>query len=421
MRARRVEQNRPTTGRMPTPMESETFDHVIVGGGLVGLATALAHSRAMPDDRILLIEKERAVACHQSGRNSGVLHAGVYYAVGSAKARLCRAGRAAMLDFCRERAIPHRLCGKVIVATTDREVARLAALEDRARGNGVAVERIDAARLAEIEPEVRGLAALHVRESGVVDFRAVAREIARELESRGVAIWLGEPFVGSREDSNRLRVFTETRTALTRRIVTCAGLHADRVARAALARSEVSIVPFRGEYARLRPERARLVRSLVYPVPDPKLPFLGVHFTRDVAGNVECGPNAVLAFAREGYEPGSFDPRDAWDTLAAPGFLRFAAGHARYALAEFTRSLDPARFAAEARRLVPALADDDLEPAPSGIRAQAIDRSGSLVDDFAIVTSKFGVHVLNAPSPAATASFAIAEVVVRRAVEARDG
>lgn len=398
-------------------MESESFDHVVVGGGLVGLATTLALSRAMPDDRILLIEKEDSVARHQSGRNSGVLHAGVYYVPGSAKARLCRDGRAAMLSFCRERAIAHHICGKVIVATSEEELPRLDALETRARANEVAIERVGPERLAEIEPAVRGIAALHVSESGVVDFSAVAREIAGELRLRGVETWFGEPFVGAREESVGLRVFTTTRTALTKRIVTCAGLHADRVARAALATPKVSIVPFRGDYARLRRGRDELVRALVYPVPDPKLPFLGVHFTRDVAGHVECGPNAVLAFAREGYEAGDFDAHDTWTTLSAPGFLRFARRHARYAFAEFTRSIDASRFAQEARRLIPALADDDLEPAPSGVRAQAIAHDGSLVDDFAIERSKHGVHVLNAPSPAATASFAIADAIVRGILE----
>lgn len=396
-------------------MRTDTFDHVIVGGGLVGLATARALSLDSEGARIALIEKEDDVALHQSGRNSGVLHAGVYYAPGSEKARLCREGRAVMIEYCREKSIALNLCGKVIVAIDAEETARLDALEARARANGVEVERIGRERLHELEPAASGMAALHVPQTGVVDFRAVARTLAADLIARGVEIWLGEPFVGARIDRDRMRVFTTTRTALTRNVITCAGLHADRVSRAALASPRVSIVPFRGEYAALRRSRDSLVRALIYPVPDPRLPFLGVHFTRDVHGHVECGPNAVLAFAREGYHRTNLDVRDLWSTLTTPGFFRFARTHARYGITEFRRSFDRTAFARAGRRLIPDLRDDDLEPALAGVRAQAITPEGTLVDDFEITESRFGIHVLNAPSPAATASLAIGRELANRA------
>lgn len=410
-----VEEIRTRGGRMRRRMNSETFDHIIVGGGLVGLATARALLLHSEGSKIVLIEKEQEVAMHQSGRNSGVLHAGVYYAPGTARARLCREGRAAMIEYCREHAIAMRICGKVIVAVDAEETARLDALEARARANGVAVERLGRERLKELEPAANGVAALHVPETGVVDFRAVAKTLASELLERGVEIWLGESFVGARVDRDRLRVFTTTKTAVTRSVITCAGLHADRVSRAALAIPRVSIVPFRGEYSAIRSSRDSLVRALIYPVPDPRLPFLGVHFTRDVHGVVECGPNAVLAFAREGYHRTIVDLRDLWSTLTTPGFLKFARTHARHGVAEFRRSFDKTAFANAGRRLIPDLRDDDLEPALAGVRAQAITPEGTLVDDFEITESRFGLHVLNAPSPAATASLAIGRELAQRA------
>jgi (S)-2-hydroxyglutarate dehydrogenase len=390
-------------------------DFLLVGGGLVGLATARALAFCASSSRIVLLEKEPAVAQHQSGRNSGVLHAGVYYAPGSAKARFCREGREEMLRFCRERGIPHRLSGKLIVAADVPECARLENLAERARANGATFERCDERRIREIEPEAAGLAALHIPESGVVDFGAVARAIAAELADAGVEVRTSAPCVGLRRDGPRTRVFTPTEEFNTRVVVACAGLHADRLAIAAGLTPDLGIVPFRGEYLRIRPPFADRIRSLIYPVPDPSLPFLGVHVTRGIDGSVECGPNAVLAFAREGYRRTDFDLRDVLATLRAPGFARFAWRHARYGMSELHRSFSIDAFTAAARRIAPALSPSDLEPAPSGVRAQAIARDGNLVDDFRIDDSEFGIHVLNAPSPAATASLALGREIAARA------
>ncbi len=350
----------------------------VVGGGIVGLATAYALRRHGP----VVFEKEAAVARHQTGRNSGVFHTGVYYKPGSEKARLCVEGRRLMVEFCREHGIAHALCGKIIVATERAEIPRVDELERRARANGAAVERIGPGRIREIEPHAAGIDGLHLPESGIVDYGDVARKLASFVEVRtGVEV----------KDVRALRADV---------VINCAGLYSDRV-----ARSRTRIVPFRGEYYSLR--RPELCRGLIYPVPDPAFPFLDVHFTRKIRGGVEAGPNAVLAFAREGYRRQDVKVRDLLETLGYPGFWRMLRRYWRKGLGELWRSWSKAAFVRSAQRLLPEVREDDFLPGGAGVRAQALDPDGRLVDDFRIERREGQIHVLNAPSPAATASLAI--------------
>ena len=387
-----------------------TADVAIVGGGLVGLATAyaLSGSGAL---RIVVIEKERAVAQHQSGRNSGVIHAGVYYRPGSRKARLSRAGKAALEAFCDAHGVPYRRPGKVVVAVTPDELPRLRQLEGRARANGVELQAIGPERLREIEPHAAGVAALHVPETGVVDFGAVARRLADVLAERGVEIRTGTSVVGGHESPAGVVVETDRGAVATRVLVGCAGLYADRLARQLGLEPGVQLVPFRGEYAVLRPEASHLVRGLIYPVPDPTFPFLGVHLTRTVTGVVEAGPSAALAFAREGYGWRTVHAGELAEALLSPGVRRLARRHWRSGAGELARSLSLRPFAAAARRLVPGLALADLQRGPSGVRAQAVRPDGTLADDFVIESTRRSVHVVNAPSPAATACLAIGDEI----------
>jgi L-2-hydroxyglutarate oxidase len=350
----------------------------IVGGGIVGLATAWALRRHGP----VVFEKEATVAAHQTGRNSGVIHTGVYYKPGTAKARMCVEGAQLMREFCAEHGIPHAITGKVIVATGREELPRLDELERRARANGVDVERISPGRLKEIEPNCAGIDGIWLPRAGIADYAAVARKIASSVEVR----------TGVRVD--------DVRKLGAKLVINCAGLYSDRV-----ARSRVRIIPFRGEYYDLK--RPELVRGLIYPVPDPAFPFLDVHFTRKTRGGVEAGPNAVLAFAREGYRWQDVNARDLLDTLLYPGFWRMARRYWRKGLGEMWRSLNKAAFVASCRRLLPDVTSEDLTPGGSGVRAQALEPTGFLVDDFKIERRSGEIHVLNAPSPAATASLAI--------------
>jgi L-2-hydroxyglutarate oxidase len=395
----------------------ERADVVVVGGGIVGLATARAILRSRPGSSVVVVEKETAVGTHQSGRNSGVIHAGVYYQPGSAKARLCTAGRVSMVAYCRDHGIDHEVCGKVVVAVDDDDQYRLADLERRCVANGVRTELIGPERLRELEPHVAGISALHVLDTGIVDFGSVCRALAAEIEEAGASIRLGCDVVSGSESSSGVVIETSDGTIGARRVVTCAGLHADEVARAISgpeAVRNVRVVAFRGEYHELVPSRAHLVRGLVYPVPDPQFPFLGVHLTRGIDGHVHVGPNAVFAFAREGYQWRRVDMRHLRKTVAFSGFRRFAFRHWRFGVDEMTRSLSVRRFAKAARRLVPEVARADLTRASSGVRAQAIGGDGELIDDFAIHRAGRAVHVLNAPSPAATASLEIgAEIAAR--------
>ncbi|MER7783384.1 L-2-hydroxyglutarate oxidase [Streptomyces albidoflavus] len=391
-------------------MRDET-DVVVIGAGIVGLSTAYALSRRRPGIRVTVLEKEQGPARHQTGRNSGVIHSGVYYRPGSLKARYATRGAAEMVRFCAEHAIPHEVTGKLIVATGREELPRLHALVQRGRENGIPVRELGPSQIPAYEPEARGLAAIHVATTGICDYGAVARVLAES--SKADVRYGAEAGLISRRLGRGVAVRTKDGTVVRGRVlVNCAGLHCDRVARLAGDDPKMRIVPFRGEYYELaRPE---LVRGLVYPVPDPAFPFLGVHLTRGVDGGVHVGPNAVLAGAREGYSWPEVRPADLAGTLAWPGFWHLARRHAGYGLGEVGRSLSKAAFTRAVRRLLPAVREDDLVAAPAGVRAQAVLRDGTLVDDFLIRQGPSTVHVLNAPSPAATASLPIGREVARR-------
>jgi L-2-hydroxyglutarate oxidase LhgO len=386
---------------------SSSFDVVVVGGGIVGLATATALTRRQPGISVVVLEAADQVATHQSGHNSGVLHSGLYYSPGSLRARLCVDGRRLMVDFCVRHGIDHAVTGKLVVATREVEVERLDRLHTRGTANGLrGIRRLAPGEWDEIEPHIRGVAALHVPEAGVTDFAAVTRRLAELLE--------GEVRTGWRVDAIDRRdgvwqLGGPAGSVNARRLVTCAGLQSDRVAEMAGAEPTVRIVPFRGEYHRMVGPSEKLVRHLVYPVPDPRFPFLGVHFTRRVDGVVEVGPNAVPALGRHHYRGSRPDYTEFLETLKTPGFSRLAGRYLATGVTEMVRSRSSRLYAAAARRLLPALVTADLEPGGAGVRAQAVSPEGRLVDDFAIVRQEGALHVLNAPSPAATASLAIGE------------
>jgi L-2-hydroxyglutarate oxidase LhgO len=391
-------------------------DVVVVGGGIVGLATALALLRARPGTSLLVLEKEPDIASHQTGRNSGVIHSGLYYKPGSLKATTCSRGRLLLERFCEEHGVPFERCGKVVVATSEEDLPRLEELERRGRANGLSgVRRIPAEELRDHEPHARGVAALVVPETGIVDYREVARAYAGAIRRHGGELVHGALVYGVRRTEDAVVVESTGGDCEARVLVGCAGLASDRLARMAGLAIDVAIVPFRGEYWMLAPPRAHLVRNLIYPVPDPAFPFLGVHFTRRMGGGIEAGPNAVLAMAREGYTRTSFNARDAWEVARWPGFWRMVRKHWRAGMAEQWRSLSRTAFARAGAALVPELEPQDLTQGGSGVRAQALARDGSLLDDFAIAEGPHMVHVLNAPSPAATASLAIGEEIATRA------
>ncbi len=394
-----------------------THDVAIIGGGIVGLATARALGERAPGARLVILEKEPKLAAHQSGHNSGVIHSGIYYKPGSYKARLCVEGKALMYQFCEKHGIRVERCGKVIVATTEAELPRLQTLYERGRANGVPVELLEPARLRELEPHAAGLRGIHSPSTGIVDYVEVAQAMARELATAGVAIETSARVTAITRTGDGVELGATRLTVRARRLVNCAGLYSDVVARLAGARPEVRIIPFRGEYYMLRPERRTLVRGLIYPVPDPEFPFLGVHLTRTVHGDVEAGPNAVLAFAREGYRFARVSPRELAGTLAYRGFWAMARRYWRMGTYEIYRSLSKPAFVRALQRLVPDLRAEDLAAGGAGVRAQAVSPDGSLVDDFRIVAGPDAIHVLNAPSPAATASLAIGRHVAGLAAE----
>ena len=386
-----------------------TYDVVIIGGGIVGLATARALLERYPALQLALCEKEAELGTHQTGHNSGVIHSGIYYKPGSFKARLCVEGVRLMTDFCDKNSIKYDRCGKVIVATAEDELPRLRNLSERGVANGVpGVAMIDAARVREIEPHVSAVAGIHSPNTAIVDYGEVTAALGRELTARGVAIEYNFPVSAiTRVRGGGVAVSTQHHTITARRIVNCAGLYSDVIARLAGAPTEVQIIPFRGEYYFLRPEREALVKGLIYPVPDPEFPFLGVHFTRTIHGEVEAGPNAVLAFAREGYRWTAFKPLEFAGTLRYAGFWTMARKYWKVGAWEVHRSLSKKKFVESLRRLVPELKPEDIKPGGSGVRAQAVRPDGTLLDDFSIVSSADAIHVLNAPSPGATASLAI--------------
>ncbi|MFF3783369.1 L-2-hydroxyglutarate oxidase [Streptomyces sp. NPDC001933] len=390
-------------------------DVLVIGGGIVGLSTAYAITRTAPGTRVAVLEKEWGPARHQTGRNSGVIHSGIYYRPGSLKARYAVRGAAEMVDFCAEHGIAHAVTGKLIVATERSELPRLHALVQRGRQHGLPVRELGPAQITEYEPQVSGLAAIRVGSTGVCDFGAVAARFAAEVSGAGGVIRYGAEVTAIDRRPWGVAVRTADGPVVRARVlVNCAGLHCDRVARLAGDDPGMRIVPFRGEYYELaRPE---LVRGLVYPVPDPAFPFLGVHLTRGHDGSVHVGPNAVPALAREGYGWAVVHPRELADTLAWPGTWQIARRHWRYGAGEVRRSLSKHAFTEAVRRLLPEVTEDDLRPAPAGVRAQAVLRDGNLVDDFLIREAPHTVHVLNAPSPAATASLPIGREVARRAL-----
>jgi L-2-hydroxyglutarate oxidase len=396
-------------------METNVYDVAIIGGGIVGLATALALT-SQRSVGLIVLEAEDRLAAHQTGHNSGVIHSGLYYKPGSLKARNCVAGREALVRFCQEHQIVHDRCGKIVVATQPEELPRLNNLEERGRANGLkGLRRLGPEEIKAYEPHVTGLAGLLVSETGIVDYRQVAETYARLVRQAGGTIQTQARFLACHSQPNELRLETTQGEIRCRYLINCGGLQSDRVARLCGVEPGLRIVPFRGEYYELVPERQFLVKNLIYPVPDPQFPFLGVHFTRMIHGGVEAGPNAVLAFKREGYQRSSFSPGDTWDIATYNGFWRLAGRHWRMSLGEFHRSYSKRAFVKALQRLLPELTMDDVHPAGAGVRAQALEPSGALVDDFRIVEAKRMIHVLNAPSPAATASLSIGQTIAQMA------
>ncbi len=390
------------------------FDYVVIGGGIVGLSTARALLERQPGARLVVLEKEEGWARHQTGHNSGVIHSGIYYKPGSYKARFCREGARALVEFCRERGVEHEICGKVIVATETNELPLLDNLYERGLENGLEVEKIGPEELDEIEPHATGLAAIRVPSTGIVDFTKVAEAFADLVEEKGGELRAGAEVESISETGRAVAVRTRKGAFRARTLVNCAGLHSDRVARLCGVETGTKIVPFRGEYYELRPERRYLVKNLIYPVPNPNFPFLGVHFTRSIEGMVEAGPNAVLGLAREGYKKTDFDLGDFVEELTYPALWRLAKKNWRTGVGEIHRSFSKKAFVRGLKRLVPEVEEEDVVPIAAGVRAQAIRKDGALVDDFLIAEGRNSVHVLNAPSPAATASIPIGEEIARR-------
>ncbi len=387
---------------------------IIVGGGVIGLATAYRLLQSYPSKSVLVLEKEDKLAAHQSGHNSGVLHTGIYYRPGSLKAMNCRQGRDAMVAFCREQGIDHEICGKVIVAVDDGQLSSLQQLYDRGQANGVRCEFISAEQLRDLEPHAAGVRAIHVPDAGIVDYRQVCQRLSDLITASNARVITGARVVGMTEQKNSVVIETTRGQFQADCVVNCAGLHSDRVTRMSGVRPAAKIIPFRGEYFQLRGAGRGLIRNLIYPVPDPSFPFLGVHFTRMIDGSVECGPNAVLAWAREGYKKSDVNLRDLAESLTYPGFIRLALKYWRIGAGEMWRSLSKRAFVRALQRLVPEIEIDHLEPALSGVRAQAVGRDGSMIDDFLFQESPRAVNVGNAPSPAATASLNIGQMIVEK-------
>lgn len=390
----------------------QSTDVAILGGGIVGLATAYRLLERFPGTAVTVLEKERELAHHQTGHNSGVLHSGIYYKPGSLRATNCREGKLAMQEFCRKENIPFDLCGKVIVAVDASEQPQLMKIYERGQANGVACSLIDAARLKEIEPHSAGIQAIHVPEAGIIDYRQVCDKLGERITEAGGKILTAAKVNSMFRREGRMIIDSQAGDVEARHVINCTGLYSDRVTRMSGQQPTAQIVPFRGEYFELKPDAQHLVKGLIYPVPDPNFPFLGVHFTRMIHGGVECGPNAVLAFAREGYYKTSFNPFDLFESLTYSGFLRLAWKHWRAGFHEMWRSLSKPAFVSALQRLVPEIRSEHLVPAPAGVRAQAVTPDGQLVDDFLILQNDLVINVCNAPSPAATASLNIGKLIV---------
>jgi (S)-2-hydroxyglutarate dehydrogenase len=391
-----------------------TSDFLVVGGGIVGLATATQLMQRFSDAKITLLEKEAHVAAHQSGRNSGVLHSGVYYKPGSLKAITCRRGKVAMENFCREHSIAYETCGKIIVAVHESELEGLERIYARGLQNGVVCHWLDRDQIRELEPFAAGIRAIHVPEAGIVDYPAACKRMSELLTEAGHRVDLLREVTAIKTGAKQITVRCGNETYSTGFLITCGGLHSDRLVKLSGLEPPAQIVPFRGEYYELKHDRRHLCRNLIYPVPDPKFPFLGVHFTRMISGDVECGPNAVLALAREGYSWGKIRISDLAESLVYRGFRKLATQHWRMGMGEVHRSISKAAFVKALQRLLPEIRATDLTPCRSGVRAQALARDGSMIDDFLWVTGPRMLHVCNAPSPAATASLEIGRQIVDR-------
>jgi len=390
-----------------------SYDVAVVGGGIVGLATAYRLTHTHPDASVILLEKEDRVAAHQTGRNSGVIHSGVFYTPGSLKAENCREGKRALVEFCEREGVDYEMCGKVVVAADEHEVPELERIEEKGRLNDVEARRIGPAELAELEPHARGVAALHVPGAGIVDYTGMAEALARRVQEHGHTVQTGAAVRDLRFERDGVTVVTTAGDVEARHVVNCAGLYADRIAEMSGQDPGAKIVPFRGEYYELVPERRDLCRNLIYPVPNPDFPFLGVHFTRMVDGRVECGPSAVLAFAREGYTLTDVDWSELAETVTYPGFVKLSLRHWKKGVQELLQSMSKRVYLRAARHLIPEVQMEDFVPSPSGVRAQALRPDGSLVDDFLIKETDRVVNVINAASPAATASLNIGHLIVR--------
>jgi len=395
---------------------NDIYDITVIGGGIVGLATARALAQ-QSGIRVLLIEAESELAAHQTGNNSGVIHSGLYYKPGSLKAKNCVEGRIALYEYCEKNNIKHEKCGKVVVATREDEIPALNNLEQRGRENGLkGLRRLSAEELKEYEPNVAGVAGLHVPETGIVNYTDVCKQYARDVRSKGHEIYTSTRFLKLVKSNGNLVVETNNQTYKSRNLINCAGLQSDRIARECGLDPGLKIIPFRGEYYKLKAEKFGLVRNLIYPVPDPKFPFLGVHFTRMIDNSVEAGPNAVLSFKREGYNKTSFSLKDSFETFTYSGFLKLASTYMRMGMGEFYRSLYKPAFVRALQKLLPGITGDDIVPGGAGVRAQALEQNGFLVDDFRIIEDRKQIHVLNAPSPAATASLSIGKIIAQRAL-----
>lgn len=393
-------------------------DIIIIGGGIVGLATALKLKQQRPQLKLTLIEKEKILAAHQTGHNSGVIHSGVYYKPGSLKARNCINGYHQLVAFCKEHNIAYELCGKIIVATGKEELPQLDKIQSRGEENGLkGLKRIGAEAMREIEPHVNGIEAIVVPQAGIINYKKVSAKYAELIQQLGGDIVLGEKVTGIRTGSGESTVITSQKTYTTQLVINCAGLYSDKVARMTQSELNVKIVPFRGEYYEIVKERQHLVKNLIYPVPDPNFPFLGVHFTRMMEGGVEAGPNAVLAFSREGYTKSDIDVSELLETLAWPGFQKVAYKYWKTGMGEMYRSFSKAAFTKALQKLIPEIRENDLVSGGAGVRAQACDKEGGLLDDFLILEEEGAINVCNAPSPAATSSLSIGETVASLALQ----
>lgn len=393
-----------------------TYDFTIAGAGIVGLSTAYKLSLHFPDASILLLEKEPGVAAHQTGHNSGVIHSGIYYKPGSYKARNCIAGRHQIVEYCRENGINHDICGKIIVASDEKEVPGLTTIFNRGVQNGIeGIELIDEKEVKEIEPYSIGIRAIHVPCAGIIDFKAVCESLAQKITASGHSIRFGTPVKSVIQKNGSLTIASEKNTFNSKYFINCTGLHSDRVARSAGIKSDIQIVPFRGEYYELTSDAEHTVKGLIYPLPNPEFPFLGVHFTRMVNGGVECGPNAVFAFKREGYQKTSFDFEDTIDTVNFPGFWKLAGKHWKMGMDEMYRSFSKKGFLKNLQKLIPSIHENQLKVSPAGVRAMALLPNGEILDDFHFEMGENEIHVLNAPSPAATAGLSIGDEIVAKA------